>query len=114
HGADAKPPSELKTSIAVWMGLYPTVVLLTLAQFPLRLPLWLGMLVGNLLSSLVMSFVTMPYYVNPLLKDWLRLPPGAPTTRANLRGVALIAVVMAAWAVLFWWLTTQIWTPSRR
>ncbi|MGW2583962.1 hypothetical protein ACWCYZ_21980, partial [Streptomyces virginiae] len=30
---------------------------------------------GNLLSSLVMSFFTMPYYVNPLLGRWLRPSP---------------------------------------
>ena len=32
------------------------------------MPFWLAMLVGNLLSSLVMSFVTMPYYANPILR----------------------------------------------
>ena len=85
--ADAQPPSDIKTSIAVWVGLYPTVVLLTLALSPLKMPLWLGMLVGNLLSSFAMSFVTMPFYVNPLLKKWLRLPDGVPKTRANLRGI---------------------------
>ena len=68
------PPSETKTSIAVWVGLYPTVVLLTLALSPLRMPLWLGMLIGNLLSSILISFVVMPYYVNLLLGQWLRTP----------------------------------------
>ena len=29
HGNQVPPPSETKTSIAVWVGLYPTVVLLT-------------------------------------------------------------------------------------
>lgn len=72
NGKEAPPPSETKTSIAVWVGLYPTVVLLTLALSPLRMPLWLGMLVGNLLSSFTMSFLTMPHYVNPLLGRWLR------------------------------------------
>ncbi|MBV8965343.1 MAG: antibiotic biosynthesis monooxygenase, partial [Mycobacteriaceae bacterium] len=112
-GAETKPPSDLKTSIAVWVGLYPTVVLLTLAQFPLRLPLWLGMLVGNLLSSMVMTFLTMPYYVNPLLKNWLQLPAGARTTRANLRGIAIIVALMVCWAVFFWLLTTRIWSTTR-
>ena len=48
-----RAPSESKTSIAVWVGLYPTAVLLTLAMSPARLPLWQGMLIGNLLSSFV-------------------------------------------------------------
>jgi uncharacterized protein len=103
-------PSDIKTSIAVWVGLYPTVVLLTLAQFPLHLPLWLGMLIGNLLSSIMMTFVTMPFYVNPLLKRWLQ-PPGQVSARTNMRSAVFIAVVMALWAVFFWWLTNKIWSP---
>ena len=81
HGNEAPPPSETKTSIAVWVGLYPTVVMLTLALSPLKMPLWLGLLIGNLMSSFVMSFVTMPYYVNPLLKRWLRPPPDVPAAQ---------------------------------
>ena len=107
--ADAKPPSDFKTSIAVWVGLYPTVVLLTLATSPLKMPLWLGMLVGNLLSSFAMTFVTMPFYVNPLLKKWLRLPDGVPKTRVNVRGVVLIAAVMAAWTLAFYLITRVFW-----
>ncbi len=30
HGNEAPPPSDVKTSIAVWVGLYPTVVFLSL------------------------------------------------------------------------------------
>ena len=86
HGAEAPPPSDTKTSIAVWVGLYPTVVLLTLALSPLKMPLWLGLLVGNLLSSFAMSFLTMPYYVNPLLKRWLRPPPDVPEGQDELAG----------------------------
>jgi len=109
HGADAKPPSDFRTSIAVWVGLYPTVVLLTLATSPLKMPLWLGMLVGNLLSSLAMTFVTMPYYVNPLLRNWLRLPGGVSKTRVNVRGVVMIAAVMAAWTLAFYLVTRVFW-----
>jgi antibiotic biosynthesis monooxygenase (ABM) superfamily enzyme len=114
RGAGAKAPSDLKTSIAVWVGLYPTVVLLTLAQFPLRLPLWEGMLVGNLLSSFAMTYVTMPYYVNPLLKRWLHPSANVPAARMNLRSIAIVVAVMVFWAVVFWFVTTVIWSPSRR
>ena len=48
------------------------------------MPLWLGLLVGNLLSSFIMTFVTMPYYVNPLLKHWLRPPPDMPPAADEL------------------------------
>jgi uncharacterized protein len=72
------------------------------------------MLVGNLLSSLAMTFVTMPYYVNPVLKKWLWPPANVPAARTNLRGIATVTAVMVFWAVVFWLLTTQIWSPSRR
>ncbi|MDX3577521.1 antibiotic biosynthesis monooxygenase [Streptomyces sp. FL07-04A] len=110
NGKDAAAPSETRTALAVWVGLYPTVVLLTLALSPLGMPFWLGLLVGNLLSSFLMSFLTMPYYVNRLLKRWLRPAPDEPATRTNLIGLGIIAVVMAFWVAVFYVVTTQIWT----
>ena len=83
-GVEAAPPSDTRTSIAVWAGLYPTVVILTLAVSPLHMPLWLGLLVGNLFSSFAMTFLTMPFYVNPLLKRWIRPPADAPRARTIL------------------------------
>lgn len=108
-GNVAPPPSDTKSSIAVWVGLYPTVVILTLALSPLHMPLWLGMLVGNLLSSFAMSFATMPYYVNPLLKHWLRPPPDVPIARTNVRGFATVVVVMALWTLVIYLVTHQFW-----
>ncbi|CAN5688921.1 hypothetical protein BH10ACT9_BH10ACT9_54300 [soil metagenome] len=107
--AESPPPSETKTSIAVWVGLYPTVVILTLLLSPLKMPLWLGMLVGNLVSSFVMSFVTMPYYVNPLLKRWLRPPPNVPATATNWRGIGIVVAVMAAWTLAIYLVTSVFW-----
>lgn len=109
HGAEAPPPSDTKTSIAVWVGLYPTVVLLTLALAPLNMPLWLGMLVGNLVSSFIMSFVTMPYYVNPLLKHWLRPPPNVSAAQTNWRGIGIVAAATAFWVVVFYLVTQVFW-----
>lgn len=103
------PPSETKTAIAVWVGLYPTVVMLTLALSPLKMPLWLGMLVGNLCSSFAMSFITMPYYVNPLLKRWLQPPPDAPVARTNWLGIGISAALLAAWTILFYLITRVFW-----
>lgn len=110
NGKEAPPPSETKTAIAVWVGLYPTVVLLTLALSPLHMPLWLGLLVGNLLSSFVMSFLTMPFYVNPLLRRWLRPSPDEPAAKTNRAGLGLVAAVTVFWVVVFYVVTTQIWT----
>jgi uncharacterized protein len=108
-GSDAPPPSEVKTSIAVWVGLYPTVVLLSLLLWPLKMPLWLNLLVGNLCSSFAMTFLTMPYYVNPLLKRWLRPPSTVPAARNNRRGVAIAVTALAFWAVVFYLATRVIW-----
>ncbi len=109
HGTQARPPSDTKTSVAVWVGLYPTVVLLTLALSPLKMPLWLGLLIGNLFSSFLMSFVTMPYYVNPLLKHWLRPPPNVPEAQTNWRGIGIVAGVMLFWSVTFYLATKVFW-----
>jgi antibiotic biosynthesis monooxygenase (ABM) superfamily enzyme len=109
QGREAPPPSEVKTSLAVWMGLYPTVVFLTLALSPLHMPLWLGMLVGNLLSSFAMTYLAMPYYVNPVLKRWLRPPPEASTRRTNLQGLALLIGLNVFWMVVFYLVTRVMW-----
>ncbi|WP_433734194.1 antibiotic biosynthesis monooxygenase [Nocardia sp. CA-129566] len=110
NGHDTPAPSDTKTAVAVWVGLYPTVVLLTLALSPLHMPLWLGLLIGNLLSSFVMSFLTMPYYVNRLLRRWLWPPPDAPAAKTNRAGIAVVAALMLAWVVIFYVVTTQLWT----
>ncbi|NMD58756.1 UNVERIFIED_ORG: hypothetical protein FNL38_1011252 [Nocardia globerula] len=110
NGNEAPPPSDTKTAIAVWVGLYPTVVLLTLALSPLKMPLWLGLLVGNLLSSFIMSFFTMPYYVNRLLSRWLRPPADVPAAKINAQGLAIVAAVTVFWVVVFYLVTTQIWS----
>ncbi|MFB7241052.1 antibiotic biosynthesis monooxygenase [Streptomyces populi] len=104
------PPSETRTSLAVWVGLYPTVVLLSLLLAPAHMPFWINLLVGNLLSSFVMSFLTMPYYVNPLLGRWLRPPPDEPAARNNLRGLGIVAGTMVFWAVVFYLVTVRVWT----
>jgi uncharacterized protein len=109
NGKQAPPPSETKTSIAVWVGLYPTVVILTLLLSPLKMPIWLGMLIGNLLSSFAISFLVMPYYVNPLLKRWLRPPPDAPKARTNWQGIGIVAALNLFWVVVFYLVTRVFW-----
>lgn len=109
HGDEAPPPSNFKTSVAVWVGVYPTVVLITLALLPLHLPLWLGLLIGNLLSSFALSYLTMPFFVNPLLKHWLRPPSGLPVVTTNWRGFGLIFGVMTCLSLLFYLATRVFW-----
>ncbi len=109
NGHEAPPPSDVKTSVAVWVGLYPTVVFLALMMWPLKLPLWLNMLVGNLFSSFAMTFLTMPYYVNPLLRRWLRPPANVSAARNNWRGIAIAAATLVFWAVVFYLVTRVFW-----
>ncbi|MGR4881053.1 antibiotic biosynthesis monooxygenase [Streptomyces sp. LARHCF249] len=111
NGREAPPPSETKTSLAVWVGLYPTVVVLTLLLHPLGMPFWLGLLVGNLLSSFIMSFLTMPHYVNRLLKRWLWPPvPDESPARTNLAGLGIVTATLGFWAAVFYLVTEQFWT----
>lgn len=106
-GPAAEPPSNFKTSIAVWFGLYPTVVLLTMLTAPLHLPFWLGMLVGNLVSSFVMSYLTMPFYGNRILRGWLRPSATAPQPTTNVRGFGLVLAINGLWAAIFYLLTVR-------
>ncbi|KPH98959.1 Antibiotic biosynthesis monooxygenase [Actinobacteria bacterium OV450] len=110
NGRQAPPPSVTKTAIAVWVGLYPTVVLLALAISPMKLPIWSGLLLGNLLSSLVMSFFTMPFYVNPLLKRWLRPDPDQSARKTNLIGLGIVAAANLFWVLVLYLVTRVIWT----
>jgi antibiotic biosynthesis monooxygenase (ABM) superfamily enzyme len=110
EGQLAPPPSETKSAIAVWAGLYPTVVLLTLVLSPMKLPLWAGLLIGNLASSFVMTFVTMPRYVNRLLGWWLRPGPLARQPATNIRGLGLVIAINFVWVIVFYLGTRVVWT----
>jgi len=107
-GDAGKPPSDFKTAIAVWFALYPTVVLLTMLTAPLNLPFWLAMLVGNLLSSLVMSYLSMPFYGTRLLRWWLNPSPSAPQPATNIKGIALVLAVNSLWALIFYFITVRV------
>ena len=89
------------------MGLYPTVVLLTLLMAPLNLPFWLAMLVGNLVSSLVMSYLTMKFYVTKIMGWWNSPAESAPQPATDVKGFLLILAINAAWAVVFYLLTVK-------
>jgi uncharacterized protein len=108
-GVQVPPPSDAKTVIAVWVGLYPTVMLLALAFAPAGMPVWLDRVFSTLAGSFVMTFITMPVYVNPLLRRWLYPAPDTPKAATNIRAALLITAVMVLWAVLFWLVTTVIW-----
>jgi antibiotic biosynthesis monooxygenase (ABM) superfamily enzyme len=107
-GNQAPLPSDMKTSFAVWVGIYPTAMLIMLALSPLHLPVWLGTLAGNLCSSFILTFVTMPYYANRLLKRFLWPPDDEPEMRTNLRSAAIVIASLTFWAVVFY-LVSKFW-----
>lgn len=89
------------------MGLYPTVMVLTLLiyrAFP-HAKLWQSLLVGNLLSSIAMTYVTMPFYVNRLLGRWLEADRRTSAPAVTLTGIGICSGTLAGWALLFWLLT---------
>jgi uncharacterized protein len=100
-GNQVPPPSDIKTSFAVWVGIYPTAMTIMLVLSSLHLPVWAGTLVGNLCSSFILTFVTMPFYANRLLKRFLWPRAGEPESRTNLRGAAIVAASLLFWAVVF-------------
>jgi hypothetical protein len=51
----------------------------------------------------------MPYYVNLTLKKWLRIPPDASKTRANVQGLAILLGLNLFWVVVFYLMTRVFW-----
>lgn len=102
------PPSDFRSSIAVWMGLNPTIFFLVSVVSPLHLPVWAVILFQNLLSAFIMTYLTMPYYSNLLLGWWLRPKPAAPQPSTNILGIGLVLLMNALAAAVFYLLTTRL------
>jgi uncharacterized protein len=100
-GNQVPPPSDIRTSFAVWVGIYPTAMTIMLLLTPLHLPIWAGTLVGNLCSSFILTFVTMPFYANRLLKRFLWPRADEPKSRTYLRSAAIVAASLLFWAMVF-------------
>jgi uncharacterized protein len=101
RGPEGAPPPSWKMALTVLLGLYPTVMLLTLFPGPYTQPLGLAlaMLIGNALSVSILQWAVMPV-LNRLLAPWLRAH--ADKQRAfSVAGLFLIPVLLAGLAVLF-------------
>jgi uncharacterized protein len=105
-GATAPPPSW-KTALSVLVGLYPTVVLLTLAISALwpSGPLWASLLVGNVASVALLTWVVMPV-VTRALAAWLEPAPETRGARTDVLGTVASLVFLALAAGVFAVLTT--------
>ncbi len=105
-GAAAGPPSW-KTALSVLVGLYPTVVLLTLALSALwpAGPLWASLLIGNVASVSLLTWVVMPV-VTRALAFWLEPAPPSRGPRTDVLGTVASLVFLAVAAGVFAVLTT--------
>jgi hypothetical protein len=109
-GGTAGPPSW-KTALSVLVGLYPTVVLLTLAISALwpSGPLWASLLVGNIASVALLTWVVMPV-VTRALGPWLSPRPDAAQLRTDIVGTVASLAFLTVAAVVFWLVTVQLWS----
>jgi uncharacterized protein len=95
------PPPEWKMALTVLLGLYPTVMLLTLFPGPYTEPLGLAfaMLIGNFLSVCILQWAVMPTLI-ALIAPWLKADPD--TQKAlSISGVIGILTVIGGMALLF-------------
>lgn len=99
HGAGAAP-TPWKMVMTVVLGLFPTVMLLSIFVGPLTSPLGLAasMLIGNALSVSILQWVVMPRLTR-WLGPWLR--PDGSGTKAVPYTPALILLTLAILAVVF-------------
>lgn len=109
-GEDGGGPSQWKTALAVLVGLYPTVVLLSLGISEIwDGKLWATLLVGNILSVTLLTWVVMPV-VTRALRFWLAPEPHKETPRLDVLGAVVSVAFLTLAALVFWLVTTQIWT----
>ena len=99
HPAGQPPP--WKMALTVLLGLYPTVMLLTILVGPLLAHLGTAgsMLVGNALSVSILQWGFMPL-LQPLLGPWLLAGADTSRTRSAV-WLVLILIVLAGQATLF-------------
>ena len=101
HGPEGAPPPSWKMALTVLLGLYPTVMLLTLFPGPYTEPLGLAlaMLIGNALSVSILQWAVMPV-LNILLAPWLKA--NSDKQRAfSIGGLFVILVLLVVLALLF-------------
>ncbi len=107
-GAAAAAPPDWKTALSILVGLYPTVVVLTLiiSRF-WDTDLWKSLLLGNFLSVVLLTWVVMPV-VTRALRFWLSPAPGAEQPRTDVIGV-VVSLAFLFVAVFFWLVTVVVW-----
>jgi antibiotic biosynthesis monooxygenase (ABM) superfamily enzyme len=109
--AEGEAPAQWKTALSVLVGLYPTVVLLTLGISEIWPDgkLWETLLLGNVCSVTLLTFVVMPT-VTRALGFWLAPSPARSGPRLDALGAVVSVAFVTVAAFIFWLVTTQIWT----
>lgn len=99
-GAGAMPPAW-KMALTVWLGLFPTVLLLSIFVGPLTSPLGFSfeMLIGNALSVAILQWAVVPA-LSKVLRRWLEANSPA-TKRLSYGGVVGIVLVLICIAIAF-------------
>lgn len=97
----ATPPPSWKMVLIVLLGLYPTVMALTLFPGPFTSPLGLAasMLIGNALSVSMLQWAVMPT-LNAWFSGWLTAN-GPQQRAASLGGAMAILGILAALTLFF-------------
>ncbi|MFH7245840.1 MAG: hypothetical protein ACHWZW_23670 [Spirulina sp.] len=100
-------PPRWKQILSVVLGLYPTVMIQGMVFGALGImqgwPLPTAMLVNNLITSTLLTWVVMPR-VSKLLKFWLRPAYSLTPRHVDLVGAVVVLSLLAACVVLFNWL----------
>jgi hypothetical protein len=98
-------PAGWKMAATVLLGLYPTVMLLTIFVGPYTSPLGLAvaMLIGNALSVAILQWIVMPP-LTQMLGKWLESNSGRSKLFAT-SGLMLILLALAGLTLLFRWVT---------
>jgi uncharacterized protein len=109
-GGENRGPARWKTALSVLVALYPTVVLLTLGISEVwgSAPLWLSLLIGNIMSVSLLTWVVMPI-VTRVLRFWLVPARGRPAGRVDVIGAVASIGFLTFAALIFWLCTTQVW-----
>ena len=98
-GAAASGPPSWKQALAVLFALYPTVMVLTYLNPLMRdLSLPVQMLISNLFSVSLLTFLVMPL-VTRLLNFWLTAPAG--DRKREALGLGTVALGLAMFVVIF-------------
>jgi antibiotic biosynthesis monooxygenase (ABM) superfamily enzyme len=96
------PLAHWKMALTVLVGLYPTVMLLSLFLSPYTQPFGpaVAILIGNVVSVAFLEWLGMPFILTPLLGRWLRAN-GKESRTLTLVGLILILGALALMTFLF-------------